>query len=513
LGALEKYNLQKHYSSDSFILPLLISSVVSLTSLSFPEQTVLATVVLAGFFIALLAINYGYLFFVKMMFIWLPLQNFICMVLYRITGSQPLTKGLLVWKEIFLMVGLLYIFYKKRRIKLIYIDYAILLLLAYLVLSAVIPNGVLGTESSLITKVFGLRASMVPFLLYLLGRLSKMTIVDLKQIIRLYIYLAVAVCLFGFIEYSMPHEFWFNIGYLDFKAIEQVGLPQEYDLSDLREIFMLGHLYGHFGGMEIRRMISTFGSPLHVAFYLFVPILFIITGIIHRRQLTITINRINMDRIILFILLSGFIITITRGPLISLIIASIFLVMFAIKGRQRIKFIAVSAILVSLFTGLFMGKIKQIVMTTISLEDVSALGHYMAYEKALKLIPEKPFGLGLGQSGAVGKTFGTGEGVGESLYFTFASEIGIPGLLLFLMIIISIFVYLRKRLKNLNKANNFFLRIMTLTIAAATIAFSIGSLNTEQWRGFTMGGPYWFLLGMTISLIESKRTMNHNGVK
>lgn len=488
-------------------LSLIVSFGISLLYTKNAEQTMFVPVVLGWLLVAVLTINYRFSAFVKLLFFWLPFQNFAGMILYKITGDHYFVMGMLVGKELFLLVGFVYIFLKRKTIGLIYLDYLSLLFCAYLFLYAVIPNGVLGINSSPTARIVGLRASIIPFLLYFFGRLSGMSMQDLKHIIYLYVGLAVAVCLFGFIEYILPVEFWIDLGYFDFKAAteEVTGIPEGADSSMLAKIF----LYGHFGGNLVRRMISTFGSSLHVAFYLLLPILLMIIGIIYRRQIMVRANGISMDKMIFIVLLFGFIITVSRGPIIALTASIMYLILFILKGKRRLKLILTAGMFVGLFALFFTDNIKQIVMTTVSFEDASAIGHYMAYEYALQVIPEHPFGLGLGQGGPVGRTYGIGEGVGESLYFTLTGEIGIPGLLLFLVIIISIFMYLRKYGKQLDEHNDIFLRVMSIALAASTIAYSIGSLNTEQWRGYTMSGPYWFLLGVTISLIEAKKMTEH----
>ena len=81
----------------SFSILLAVSLCISFASSEFPEQAILASTALIAFLIAILAINYAYLSFLNLMFVRLPLQNIICMIVFNITGSESFTMGLLIW--------------------------------------------------------------------------------------------------------------------------------------------------------------------------------------------------------------------------------------------------------------------------------------------------------------------------------------------------------------------------------------------------------------------------------
>jgi len=324
--------------------------------------------------------------------------------------------------------------------------------------------------------------------------MSEISALELTKIVKFYIVIAVLVCIFGFIEYALPIEFWISMGYFDFKNIASVGIPSTgLDERDYNIFF-----FAHFGGHETRRMISTLGSPLHVAFFILLPIFIVYSCLVFKTRLFKKINGLNVDKFIFLILLCGLLLTVVRGPIIAFVTTVLVAIAIYIKGAKKVYFYCVGGIILLLLFFVFNKSIVQIIMTTITLEDSSALGHYMAHEYALEVLPQHPLGFGLGQSGSVGKTYGSGEGVGESLFLTIAGELGFGGLLVFIVIITSSLIFLHNRFKQLIFKDNEFLKVMTFALICSTIAYFVSSFNTEQWRGFTMSGLYWFLLGQII---------------
>ena len=470
-----------------------IGSLLCIVIVQYPNKVIFIVVSLSGIIIASSVIYSSFTNFIKLLIIWLPLQNIIGMVVYKITNIPEFVQPLLAWKEIFLIIGLAYVLLKRRRHYFFSIDYLYVFMCLYIMLYAILPSGILGVDYTMNARILGFRAAILPFILYLFGRLSEISAIEFKKIIRTYIAAAVFVCMFGFIELLLPYEFWLDLGFVDFKEMVGVGIAPEGWTQDKKTFF-----YGHFGGHEIQRINSTFGSPLHVAFYLILPIFIIGTGLIFRTSITKKINGLIKDKFILMILICGLILTIVRGPIIGLIATILLAIAIYVKGTKKIYYYIVCLVVVSVFFFVFNNSIMQIVSTTISLDDASAMGHFMAYENAIEVLPQHPFGFGLGQSGSVGKTYGSGESVGESLFFTTTGDIGFPGLILLLLIIISSIVFLHRRFKLFFFKENSFLKVMTFALICSTIAYFISSFNTEQWRGFTMSGLYWFLLGQIV---------------
>ena len=456
------------------------------------EATTFAVIILIGLFIALFALHTGIISLIIVLVVWLPIQNIVILLLYKMTDCYECCRPLLVWKEVFLLTGFVYLLLKRKHHCLIFIDYLCLFICIYIFIYAIIPSGILGVNYPLETRIVGFRTALIPFILYLFGRLSQITLLEVRKIIKYHLVLAVIVVFFGFIEISLPYEFWLSLNYIGFKEqIVKVGIPLG-GWSDETIIFF----FAHYGGLWIRRMISTFGSPLHVAYFLILPIFILFSSVLQKTIVMKKINGINTDKILLFLFSIGLIVTLTRGPLLGLLISLAITSICYVKGKRRITMIALAIASVSIFLSIFRQFVMHLFTMTITLEDASAAAHWMAYIDYIERFQGYIWGIGLGQSGPVGVTYGEGGEIGESLYFTIASEMGLLGLFSFILVIFLIVFYLNKE----NRRNNMpdFLKVMTLALLISTYAYSIGALTTEHWRGFTMSGMYWFLLGSTI---------------
>jgi len=76
----------------------------------------------------------------------------------------------------------------------------------------------------------------------------------------------------------------------------------------------------------------------------------------------------------------------------------------------------------------------ELIERTITFEHSSSAGHLLAWREGLRALTRHPFGLGLGNSGAVAVQNGRAIG-GENLYITLGIELGIQGALLYVALL------------------------------------------------------------------------------
>lgn len=457
-----------------------------------------AIIILIVVFLGLLAFS-SYFNLLRFLLIWLPLQTMICMIIFSYTGSADIVKPFLALKEICLLLSFFCVIFNWNKISFIACDYFAVLSIIYVSIYALIPDSFLGVECSIESRLYGFRSAIIPFLLYFLGRFSNFNEHQVLKIFKFQFGVALLVSLFGFFEYSVPWEFWRdNLLYQEFREMQAVGVSQGVFDGGVKQYF-----YTAFSGSELRRLVSTFSSPLHVAFYLAFPIIFLISLYLTKLKLIFKENFYSF--LIFLIFLFAFILTFSRGPFISLALSIIVLVFNFGANSRKLKTILYSIFFISILVVFFYSDITNIVSSTVSLSDPSSQGHFAAYEKAFDVIPEHPLGIGLGQSGSVGAAFGNGGGLGESLYFTILSEQGYLGFIIFVFFVSNLLFHLkRKTIFTSHDFNVSLLRHLNISIFSLTFFYIFASMNTEQWRGFTMSGFYWLFLGFLLTLNSNR---------
>ena len=178
------------------------------------------------------------------------------------------------WKEALLLGALGFVLWRVRRLPLT--AAADRLALAYTVivlLYAVIPQDWLGGEATTKGILLALRHHLIPVAAYALGRLAGIAVEDARRLLRIAVGTAVAVAVIGLIDvYLVPLDTWRDSGVPGWYS-EQLGLEYR-GLSGLPEnwVYNTGDEQN-----PIRRLVSTFLSPLAVAYMLVVVLLYLAT--------------------------------------------------------------------------------------------------------------------------------------------------------------------------------------------------------------------------------------------
>jgi O-antigen ligase len=248
----------------------------------------------------------------------------------------------------------------------------------------------------------------------------------------------------------------------------------------------LNYLAGFEFSWEEVRKFSTFSSPPATASFFVISIILTMGLMFNARglykMLYITC---------IFIMGAGLFFTYTRGCWIALV-AGIYIriVLRNLKYSQKSIRVRNTLIVVLVFLILTVSGISfiksvnkdffskytstSVASRVISLSSIfsntSMTDRYYTWSKALKLASEHPFtGLGMGTSsiasGRAGKAFHV-----DNLYFKLLIETGLPGLILFLLLLWYIYSHSRGLIKNADSENTINL-ISTLTAVIVSMAF------------------------------------------
>lgn len=429
--------------------------------------------------------------------IWLPLQNFI---LAKLAILDIFSDSLIIFlsslKELALIILLLSLFLKKQlfRGKYSVVDYLLIANILFLSVYFFLPNSFFGYPGNFADRIFGLRFSLISLLIFIAGRSVTFSFLKIKKALKLLIVITLVIVIFGFIEVLFIPRYSLIDGLIAISKLKG-GENNLY----LREN-MLAYIMD-YGKIEIKRMMSFFLSPLGFAYFLILPFCFMLVY-----PTDLSKRKINLFRHAVFILIlisCSVIFSNTRAVILALIFVAI---IYSLRKSFK-SLILVLSFLIIIF---MLTPLKTVFIETQNLSDSSSAAHAFAYVIGLEKVMNHPLGIGLGQAGPIAAQMG-GEGiyggdeasVGESLYLTVAVERGLPGLLLFMMFIISIGLAGREvgENKEVGENEDCFIRIVLgKSIVLATIAYIIASIPTEVWLGFQSSAIYWWFAGLVVQL-------------
>jgi len=340
------------------------------------------------------------------------------------------------WKEALLGAAILFALWQTRRLPLgTWADRLALAYAVFVVVYALLPQGWLDGEASAHARLLALRHDVLPVAGYGLGRLLVLRREEIRLLRWVLVGTAVLVAVVGIVDvYAVSLQWWRDSGAPGWFR-EQLGL--EYDgLSGLPENFV----YNPGDERPLRRLVSTFLSPLASSYLLVVALLLLAA----RRRVEW------WSAAIAGLLLAALVLTHTRAALLALAGG---LVVLAIAQR-RLAPVVLSAVVVVLgaaSVGLYDRFAPETRFTPRELEaqrehaaeepgasgdafsanESSLSSHWTNLRDGIDTVVHHPQGFGLGNAGVTAKRSGTRARAGESTYTELGVEIGIVGALAF----------------------------------------------------------------------------------
>jgi hypothetical protein len=174
---------------------------------------------------------------------------------------------------------------------------------------------------------------------------------------------------------------------------------------------------------------------------------------------------------------------------------------FVIKNKWLIKFLYISFTFAVFYFIYFISQkdIYNFVVETITFTNASSVGHVLEWINGITAMAEKPLGLGLGESGRV-SMFSKENTGGENQFIITGVQVGIPMLLLYMGIHLSLMVTAFKNLKS--KVGKIKRLSLTLFLFKIGILIPMFTSNTESF--IYISYITWFLAGLMMNLISEQ---------
>lgn len=394
------------------------------------------------------------------------------------------------WKEALLLVALLTVAWHVRHFPAVKVaDVLAVSYAAVIVVYWAIPQDVLGGEATARGELLALRHHLFPVAAYALGRLVAFAWEERGRVGALMVISAVVVAAVGLADLAfLSLQSWRDSGVPGWYR-EQLGLDYE-GLSGLPEnwVFNTGD-----ESNPIRRLVSTFLSPLASAYVLVVALIYILSRPLRWWR--------GLLALLMYVAL---LYTHTRVALAALAFG---LVVLALAQRRIAP--AVLALASVVAGALFLVAYPSIGPSTsytpeelewlrenaqqqggtsgdpFAGDEASTESHWRNLRDGVRVVIEHPQGYGLGNAGVVAKRTGVEIRAGESTYTELGVDAGVAGVVAFLLWSFAVFAGLWRR--------------EAWLAAAFTTVLAIG-LQTDvigiHWLAFTV----WLAAGLALGL-------------
>jgi hypothetical protein len=366
----------------------------------------------------------------------LPLHNLAMATLWDLGVRDVALDVVSAWKEVLLAAALAVVLWRQRGLpfKATAADWLALAYAAFVVLYTLLPQDWLGGDASARGVLLGARHHLTPVAAFFLGRSLHFDSAELRRIGVLLLGAAAAVAAWGLIDvYALSLDTWRNSGVPGWYR-EQLGLEYR-GLSGLPENFV----YNPGDERPLRRLVSTFLSPLATAYMLLAAIL-----------LAATWPRARWLSAALGLLLVGLLYTYSRTAIAALALGLVVLAQ-ALRSWWPV---AAAVVLVGVgvaFVQAYPDIGPETRFTPAELEIQRAGGrenptsgdpldpdessidsHWDSLREGAETVARHPQGYGVGNAGVTASRTGGEVKAGESTYTELGVDLGLLGALVFI---------------------------------------------------------------------------------
>lgn len=426
---------------------------------------------------------------------FMSIDRFVILVLFHFVGSDLITKGIQLWKDGFVALLVLRVFYDllfaNRKRTLHYVD---LLIIGFIVLAGayLIYPGPFDVDP--FTRIQGFRTDVTFLFAYLIGRGLQIERSRLRWLVLALVPGSLIVAAVAVWQVAAPvsaNHFFDVLGYQQFSQLQG-------SLSSTTAIRGRG-----INGIDLPRASSLQLGDLALAYYQ----LFMVTVAAALLFVSRTGRQLIACGALLLVMLATLALTGSRSGLLA---AGVTLVAMTVLARVPLKLVAVAA--AGVVACLVVVVAASIDVTRLAglltISDPSSLGHQAAAVRSLDLIQEQPLGGGLGTAGTIGQRYLGSLGItNENWFLQIGSEMGVLGAVLFVVISVSV---LAASVRGYLGVSDVWLRVITLSTAGSALGFLILGNFLHAWENTVLSIFIWLVAGIAMRArsLEASREYN-----
>jgi hypothetical protein len=414
-------------------------------------------------------------------------------ILYVQLGlPATVVKAISAWKELtlllFLAVALVALFRSRWQATIPDLIIALYLLLVGLYLIYSLPKG-----HSLTVLFYGLRDLTLPILLYIVGRSVPFSEKWAQRILNWLLWATLIYSFIGIIEWLFIPTEWHV----------ELGLPRYYQelLGQTYAPYYLGlpeNFWRTSGAGRLRRAVSIYGSSQSFALSFLLLFPAATYGLLTR-----TLRESRLATLTFIVGLIGLLITITRFTIV--VCVGLFILASLISSRRARRWATVSSLslLITFLLGVFLSDtMRKLVTETLYFQDYSSSSRLDVWWRTVLVVLEQPLGYGITSVGFTATRLTSGLIGIEGQYSKIAIELGIPGLLIYLSVLLSISAYLFVSYYQLKEP---YTRGLCLISALALLGMFANALTTEWHNSISLVYPAWWLAGSCVSVASQTK--------
>ena len=345
-------------------------------------------------------------------------------------------------------------------------------------------------------KLAGLRYDTEFLIFYFAVRFLNISIKEFKILVYTFLMVSLPVIIFGLLQISiLPPEFMMQFGYS----------------NDINVYFSQGVIstYGAVNPLlpDVYRIQSTLPGAIQFGSYLI---------LVSSLFLCLSFYKKNIIKYIcgLVFILSAWALyaTNTRSAWIAFLAVLLLTIFYKIKNKKIFFGLAACIIIVvAASVGLFLRnmdnlKLQRIILHGEVRDDGQLYGstqmHLEALNNNIEILKNRPFGSGIGFAGPASK-YGVSSVITENWYLQIALELGIFGLVIFI-VVISYLVATLNKIYRIAKDN--FQKYLSLGLLLALVGLSINSLMLHTFSDTATVYPLFIFIGMLITLNQKELT-------
>lgn len=419
----------------------------------------------------------------------LPIYNTTLSILYELGLKSyiPLFQPL---KEVVILAMLISVIWTlKEKIRFHLIDYCIMAYFLYTFSYVLLPLG----SFSIPEKLLAFKSTSFFVLIYLTGRLINPKYIYIKKYFHYLLIVAIAAAALVLYEVITDQHFQSRTGYSEYvyyffgqEAEGNYGLTWTFERSE----------------SGVKRFASFFSDPLEHASATLIT-LAVIAGLFTDKSNKLTISKLGLVAILASLI--SIIFSISRSSLMSYFII---IYVYAVITRNKNFILACNLfiLIVMLYVTYILADkdIYTYIVSTLTLQDDSGIGHLIAWIEGLEAIISNPLGLGLGASGRVAASLGITVG-GENQFIILGVQVGIVAMFLYIVIHFALIAYSFKWFKYLEGKEKTVALSLFLLKTGSTLPLITANLDSYSYITYIT----WFLAGLFVNIIMRKESYSN----